>query len=168
MDKISLNTITEVTAKPQYRNLGFDTSINGPVKVEWGGPVVDIADSVLVDADLTLKPVGTHGGRDIPVSGVVHGHYDGKSETVQVKRVEVNTPKSSLTADGVLGVNLGDPLTSLNVDLDVRDLAEYDQLLRTLGLVGAMARRDRRRFRWRCMEMRTFTGRRRARLRSWM
>jgi translocation and assembly module TamB len=136
VDKISLNTITAVTATPQYRNLGFDTSINGPVKVEWGGPVVDIADSVLVDAQLSLKPIGTHGGRDIPVSGAVLGHYDGKTETVQIKRVEANTPRSSLVADGVLGVNAGDPLTALNVDLQVRDLGEYDQLLRTLGLAG--------------------------------
>ena len=137
VDRISLNTITEVTATSQYRNLGFDTSINGPVKVEWGGPVTNIADSVLVDANLSLKPVGTHGGRDIPISGLVQGHYDGQSETVKVKQIAVNTPQSALLVDGVLGVNAGDPLTALNVDLQVRDLGEYDQLLRTLGLAGA-------------------------------
>ncbi len=141
VDRISLNTITEVTATPQYRNLGFDTSINGPVKVEWGGPVTNIADSVQVDADLTLKPVGTHGGRDIPVSGVVQGHYDGQSETVKVKQIAVNTPESALVADGVLGVNAGDALTALNVDLQLRDLGEYDQLLKTLDLTGAKGKK---------------------------
>ena len=34
----------------------------------------------------------------------------------------------------MLGVNVGDPLTALRVDLKVRDLGEFDQLLQTLGL----------------------------------
>jgi translocation and assembly module TamB len=46
------------------------------------------------------------------------------------------TLDSTLQAAGILGVNLGDPLTALQVDLTVRDLAEYNQLLTTLGLEG--------------------------------
>ena len=138
VDKIKLGTILEVTATKPYRDLGFDTSISGPVKVEWGGPVTDIADSVLVDADLRLVPTGARGisGRDIPVAGLIQGHYDGKTETVALKEVTLNAPQSNLVVTGTLGVNLGDPLTSLNVDLSLRDLAEYDQLLVTLGLTG--------------------------------
>ncbi len=138
VDKIKLGTILEITATKPYRDLGFDTSITGPVKVEWGGPVTDIADSVLVDADLRLAPTGARGisGRDLPVSGLILGHYDGKSETVALKELTVNTPQSSLVATGTLGVNLGDPLTNLNVDLNLRNLAEYDQLLVSLGLTG--------------------------------
>jgi translocation and assembly module TamB len=136
VDRIPLNTILEVTATKQYRNLGFDTAITGPVKVEWGGPVVDIADSVLVDADLKLAPVQAHRTRDVPVSGIILGHYDGKTETVKIQTIEANTLASTLVADGTLGVNQGDPLTALNVDLQVRDLGEYDQLLKTLGLSG--------------------------------
>ena len=138
VDKIKLGTILEITATKQYRDLGFDTSISGPVKVEWGGPVTNIADSVLVDAQLHLQPTGARGisGRDLPVSGLILGHYDGKTETVDIKRVTVNTPESSLLATGTLGVNNGDPLTNLDVDLNLRDLAEYDQLLLSLGFSG--------------------------------
>ena len=138
VDKIKLGTILEITATKQYRDLGFDTSISGPVKVEWGGPVTNIADSVLVDADLRLAPTGARGisGRDLPVSGLVLGHYDGRTETVNVRELTVNTPQSTLVATGTLGVNAGDPLTNLNVDLSLRNLAEYDQLLVSLGLAG--------------------------------
>ena len=135
VDKISLHTITEVTAE-KYDRLGFDTSVSGPVKAEWGGPAANIADTVQVDAQLTLAPVG-HGARgDLPVTGQLEGHYDGRSETVLLTKLAANTPESSLTADGVLGVNLGDPLTRLNVDLALRNLGEYDQLLKTLGFAG--------------------------------
>jgi translocation and assembly module TamB len=140
VDKIPLRTIMLDTAPKGYGDLGFDTAINGPVKVEWGGAVADISDTVMVDADLTLAPVGSgpmvRVGKDIPVSGRILGHYDGKREVVNVTDLALTTPESSLTANGVLGVNVGDPLTALNVNLTVKDLSEYDTLLTTLGLAG--------------------------------
>ncbi len=136
VDRIPLRTIMAITAPEHYGELGFDTAINGPVTVEWGGPATDISDTVQVQADLTLAPVGSRPGKDIPVSGQILGHYDGAREVVNVTRLALATPQSNLSADGVLGVNVGDPLTALNVNLAVRDLGEYDQLLTTLGLAG--------------------------------
>jgi translocation and assembly module TamB len=140
VDRIPLRTIMEIAAPEHYGDLGFDTAINGPVKVEWGGPATDIPDTVQVDADLTLAPVRSardpHFARDIPITGQIFGHYDGAREAVNVKNLAVSTPQSSLVATGVLGVNLGDRLTALSVDLTVRDLGEFDQLLTTLGLEG--------------------------------
>jgi translocation and assembly module TamB len=139
VDAIPLRTIMDITATPGYGDLGFDTAMNGPVKVEWGGPVVNVADSVLVDADLTLKPTGVHRPgalSDVPINGQILGHYDGRTQTVAIQRLNLNTMQSTLTANGTLGVANGDPLTALNVDLQVRDFGEYDQLLRTLGLTG--------------------------------
>ena len=135
VDKIGLRTVMEVTSTTP-KDLGFNTAISGPVKVEWGGPATDIADTVLVDATLGLAPLAGGRAGDIPVSGQVLGHYDGKTETVRLQSLGLNTPQSTLTASGVLGVNKGDPLTALKVDLSLRDLGEYDQLLRTLGLTG--------------------------------
>ena len=136
VSKISLRTIMTVAAPKNYGDLGFDTAISGPVKAEWGGPASNIADTVQVQADLKLAPIGSQRGRDIPVSGQVVGHYDGGKEVVNVTSVALNTPQSSLKASGVLGVNQGDPLTALDLDLAVRDFAEYDQLLTSLGLTG--------------------------------
>ncbi len=136
VDRIPLRTIMAIAAPEHYGDLGFDTAVNGPVKVEWGGPATDIADTVQVDADLHLLPVGSRRGRDIPVSGQILGHYDGAREVVNVKRLALATPQSTLSADGVLGVAAGDRFTALNADVTVRDLSEYDQLLTTLGVSG--------------------------------
>ena len=133
---ISLRTIMDFTAPKNYGDLGFDTTINGPVKVEWGGPVTNISDSVQVDADLHLTPTGIHTGRyraDIPLAGAVLGHYDGRTEVVNVKQLDIQTPATTLRANGVLGVNNGDPLTNLQVNLQARDLGEFDQTLQALG-----------------------------------
>ncbi len=139
VDRIPLRTIMDVTAPKDYGDLGFDTSVSGPVKAEWGGPATNIADTVVVDATLGLAPTGARRRgalSDIPVTGTLLGHYDGKSESVDIKQLVMNTPQSTLTAAGKLGVSDGDRLTALNVDLSLRNLGEYDQLLRTLGLTG--------------------------------
>ncbi len=134
VDHIPLRTILLYTAPKNYGDLGFDTSLNGPVKVEWGGPASDIADTVVVDADLSLIPIDSRHGVEIPVSGRIQGGYDGAHEIVNISQLKLTTPQSSLKANGVLGVNVGDKLTALNVDLNIRDLGEYDRLLTTLGV----------------------------------
>ena len=135
--KIPLRTIMDVTAPEHYGDLGFDTAVSGPVKVEWGGSTADIADTVEVDGDLTVAPTGVKRAgalENIPVTGQVLAHYTGKTEVVQIQHMAFQTPESTLEGGGVLGVNLGDRFTSLRVDLIVHDLGEYDQLLQTLDL----------------------------------
>ncbi len=137
--KIPLRTIMDVTAPEHYGDLGFDTAVSGPVKTEWGGPAKYIADTVEVDGNLTFAPTGVkrNGVLDnVPVTGQTVAHYTGKNETVRIQTVALQMPQTNLEASGVLGVNEGDPLTDLRVDLVVRDLSEYNQLLTTLDLEG--------------------------------
>jgi translocation and assembly module TamB len=138
LSKVPLRTIMDITAE-HYGDLGFDTAVSGPVKVQWGGAAKDVADTIEVDGDLSLAPTGVRrkgAPSNVPVTGNVLAHYTGRDETVRIQQVTVRTLNSTLQASGILGVNLGDPLTALHVDLTVHDLSEYDQLLTTLGLEG--------------------------------
>ncbi|MDE1177619.1 MAG: translocation/assembly module TamB domain-containing protein [Edaphobacter sp.] len=136
LNGVPLRTILDITAE-HFGDLGFDTAISGPVKVEWGGSQRDVADSVEVDGDLSLAPTGVRrkgAASNIPLSGHVLAHYTGSNETVRIQQLTAQLPQSNLTASGILGVNVGDPLTALQVDLTVHDLSEYNQLLMSLGL----------------------------------
>ena len=137
LSNISLRTINEITEPKKYLDLGFDTAVNGPVHVEWGGDTNDLPSSVVANADLKLSPQGRQrrgASENIPVSGVVKATYRGADETVQIKQVEIHTPASSILANGTLGVNHGDPLTHLNLTADLRDLSEFDSVLTAAGL----------------------------------
>ena len=139
VEHIPLRTIMDVTATPGYGDLGFDTAITGPTTVEWGGPAKDISDTVQVQAHLMFAPTGVKRKgalSNVPVSGEVVGHYDGRIEVVNIAKLAWRSPAASLTASGVLGVNVGDPLTNLQVNLETRDLGEFDQLLQTLAFEG--------------------------------
>ncbi len=139
LSKIPLRTIMDVTAPEHYGDLGFDTAVSGPVKMEWGGPAKYIADTVEADGNLTFAPTGVkrNGVLDnVPVTGQTVAHYTGKNETVVIQKITLQMPQTNFEASGVLGVNEGDRLTDLRVDLTIRDLTEYNQLLTTLDLEG--------------------------------
>lgn len=136
LNGVPLRSIMDITAE-HYGDLGFDAGISGPVKVEWGGSQRDVADTVEVDGDLSVAPTGIRrkgAPSNTPVTGHVLAHYTGSNETVRIQQLTFQTLQSNLSASGTLGVNLGDPLTALHADLTARDLAEYNQLLTTLGL----------------------------------
>lgn len=138
LNRIPLRSIMDITAE-HYGDLGFDIGVSGPVNVEWGGIAKDVADTVELSADLKLAPTGvTRPGvmSNVPVTGQILAHYTGRNETVKIQQLSLQTPQSTVQASGVLGVNRGDPLTALHVDLTVSDLQEYNQLLTSLGLEG--------------------------------
>ena len=136
VDHIPLRSVMDIVGPEHYGDLGFDTSITGPATVEWGGPhLVDISDTVQVQADLMFAPVGLRRRgvmSNVPITGEVIGHYDGRQEVVNLRRLAVQTPSSSLLAGGMLGVNVGDPLTNLQTNFHTHDLGEFDQLLHAL------------------------------------
>ncbi len=133
---ITLRTVLNITAPNKIGDLGLDTAVSGPVTAEWGGPATDIASTVQVGADLTLTPSGERrlNTSNVPVSGRVQAHYDGRTQVVNIQTVNLQTPGTTLSANGVLGVNNGDPLTNLHVNLQARDLGEFDRTLQTLGV----------------------------------
>jgi translocation and assembly module TamB len=134
--RIPLRTIMEVTETGGYGDLGFDTAVTGPAKVEWVNLPVHTGDTVTVDGQLVFQPTGVarKGAlNNVPVTGVADARYDGKRNVVNIRHTKLQTPGSTTEATGVLGVEEGDPLTNLKVDTTIRDLGEFDQLLQTLG-----------------------------------
>jgi translocation and assembly module TamB len=135
VNAIPLRTIMVATETKEYGDLGFDTAVTGPVKVEWGGPVTKTSGSVTVDGNLHFRPTGIprKGAlNNVPVTGEAIARYDGKRDVVDIQHVILLTPESSTEVSGILGVNTGDALTNLKADMTVRDLGEFNQLLQTL------------------------------------
>jgi len=138
LNRISLRSVMDITAE-HYGDLGFDTAASGPVKVEWGGNAKDVADTLEVDSNLMLAPTGAARkgvSSNVPVTGTVQAHYTGRNETVKIQQLSLQMPQSTVHASGILGVDRGDPLTALQVELTVHDLQEYNQLLTSIGLEG--------------------------------
>ena len=64
------------------------------------------------------------------------GALHGQERDGHIQKITLQMPETNFEASGVLGVNEGDRLTGLRVDMTVRDLSEYNQLLTDAGLGG--------------------------------
>lgn len=138
INHIALRTIFDIAA-PRTRDYGFDTAFSGPVHAEWGGPATEIADTVIVDAQVKFAPTGVRPHNalaNIPLNGEVVAHYWGKTQVVNIDHLVARTPRSTVEASGMVGLNKGDPFTELRADINVSDLGEYDQLLTSLGVAA--------------------------------
>ena len=141
VNAIPLRTIMEVTETKGYGDLGFDTAISGPVKVEWGGPVANVADTVWWMADLKFHRHRRAPQRARSITYLCPGRR--KPTTTATERSWTSNASYlhdawvfDAEASGMVGVNKDDPLTDLSVNMTVRDLGEFDQLLQTLGFRG--------------------------------
>jgi translocation and assembly module TamB len=128
---VALDTLLEMVSEPPFQHLGFDTRINGSATALW----INGDDRTLsVDALLRLTPPAQAAVGKTPASGLVDATYTQRDGAVDLRRLELNTPASQLEAHGHLGAY---PLTSpsaLAVDFHSQNLAEFDTVLRDLGV----------------------------------
>jgi translocation and assembly module TamB len=99
--RIPLRTIMEVTETGGYGDLGFDTAVTGPAKVEWVNLPVHTGDTVTVDGQLVFQPTGVarKGAlNNVPVTGVADARYDGKRNVVNIRHTKLQTPGSTTEA----------------------------------------------------------------------
>jgi len=128
---VSLDVLMDIVGQPPFQRLGLDTRINGAANAHW---VKGDQQTVVADAALTLNQPAQALPGETPASGAIDATYTQATGAADVRKLEVNTPASQIEAHGLLGAY---PLTSpsgLTVDFQSRNLAEFDAVLRDLGL----------------------------------
>jgi translocation and assembly module TamB len=128
---ISLDTLLDMVGQPPFQRLGFDSLVNGTATANWSK---GDQQTVVVDSTLSLSPSAQGVTGEIPATGSVDATYIQKDGAVGLRRLELHTPASQIVANGRLGAY---PLTSpsgLTVDFQSHNLAEFDMVLRDLGL----------------------------------
>jgi translocation and assembly module TamB len=128
---VALDTILEMVAQPPFQHLGFDSRVNGPAVAIWnGGDVRTLA----VTSRLTLTAPGQVAAGKIPASGLIDGTYTQRDGAVDLRSLDLQLPTSHLQAHGHLGAYPLKSPSALSVDLQTGNFAEFDTVLRDLGL----------------------------------
>ncbi len=128
---VALDTLLEMVVDPQFQHLGLEARLNGPATANWSNGDTR---TVTVSTALQLTPSGQVYIGEVPTSGVLDGTYTQRNGAVALRKLELHTPASQLEVHGDLGAY---PLVSpsaLIVDFHSGDLAEFDTVLRDLGL----------------------------------
>ncbi len=128
---VSLDTILDMVSTPAYRRLGVDARLNGSAIAAW---TRGDSGTVTVNTLLNLSPSRQTPPGEAPASGVIDGSYAQRNGQVNLQRLQVHLPASDLQAHGTIGAYPMTRSSALTVELHSHDLAEFDSVLRSLGL----------------------------------
>ena len=134
---VSLDTVLGMVSVPPFQRLGLDTRLNGTALATW---VKGDANTVTVDANLGMSApaqgAAAHPAKaqEVPASGAIDATYRQHDGAVEVRKLELQLPASTLLAHGQLGAYPLTSPTALSVDFHTRNFGEFDAVLRSLGL----------------------------------
>jgi translocation and assembly module TamB len=128
---VSIDTIMDYVGQGPFQRLGIDTVFDGPGEATWShGDVKSLSVHAALNANLpNLTPPG-----EAPAHGALDATYTQRDGGVELKSLVLTFPATHLEAHGHIGAFPLTSATSLNVDCESRNLAEFDTLLRDLGL----------------------------------
>jgi translocation and assembly module TamB len=129
---VSLDTILDMVSQPPFQRLGIASIVNGAATATW---VKGDANTVTVDGQLGLTPPASPPtAGEVATSGSINATYTQRNGAVNVRNLALQLPQSALTAHGLLGAYPLSSSTALNVDFHTANFAEFDTVLRALGL----------------------------------
>ena len=135
---VSLDTLLAMVCQPPFQRLGLGALLNGPAQAIW---TKGDAQTLTVSTTLALSPSGNTGPgnagsvpAEAPVAGVVDATYTQSDGAVDLLKLQLNLPGSSIAAGGHLGAFPMTSATALTLDFHSRRLEEFDTVLRSLRL----------------------------------
>jgi translocation and assembly module TamB len=132
LNGVTLDTVLVMLASPQYQRLGLDTVVSGPASADWSGLGTDLE----IGGQLAFTPSAKPAPGEVPVSGSTDATYHVDSGSVKLEQLNVQMPHSEIDGKGSLGVVPVDRASALDLNLKSSDLADFDSVLRTLGLTS--------------------------------
>jgi translocation and assembly module TamB len=131
LNGVSLDTILDVVGEAPFQRLGFDALAGGPATATWSH---GNAQTVVVTAALALSPSSRTAAGETPATGAIDATYTQRDGSVQVRNLDLITAANHLHADGRVGAYPIRSPSAINIDLESRNLGEFDTVLRSLGL----------------------------------
>jgi translocation and assembly module TamB len=129
-NNVTLDTLLDMVSVPPFQRLGIDALLNGPATANW---TRGDNQTVVVSTRLTLSPSG-RATAEAPANGVVDATYAHRDGSVEVRKLALALPESTLEAGGRIGAYPMTSATSLAVSLHSRRIEEFDTALRDLGV----------------------------------
>jgi len=131
LSRITLRSVLDATAPRDFKDIGFDTAASGSVNVNWLGSF----DDMTLDTKLSLAPPSSTPTGEAPLSGELDAEYFNRRGTVQIRSLEARSPGTTISVHGDLGVYPDNRTSSIQGDVVIHDLSEFDRTLTAVGLV---------------------------------
>jgi translocation and assembly module TamB len=131
LKNVSVDTVLDIVSQPPFQRLGIAALLNGPATAAWiNGDVNTLA----VSSTLNLTPAAPAVAGEAAATGSIDATYTQRDGAVDLRTLDLNLPASHFGAHGHLGAYPLTSPTALTVDFHSGNLAEFDTVLRDLGL----------------------------------
>ena len=131
LENVSLDTILDIVSPQPFQRLGLDARLDGPANATW---TKGDYKTVAVSTTGNMRPSAQAGPNEAPANGIIDATYKQEDGSVDLRRLELHLPGNQLLASGRLGAYPMSSPSSLALDLQSHNLAEFDTILRSLGL----------------------------------
>ncbi|MFP5277457.1 MAG: translocation/assembly module TamB domain-containing protein [Acidobacteriota bacterium] len=131
LENLPLDVLLDMVSEKPYQRLGIDALLNGPAEAAWNH---GDDNTVAVSTKLALTPSGRPPAGEVPTTGTVDATYTQKDGAVDLRQLALHLPGSSIEANGRLGAYPMTSPTALTVSFHSARLAEFDTVLRDMGL----------------------------------
>ena len=131
LKNVSLDTILDIVGQPPFQRLGFDALASGPATATW---LYGDARTTVVSATLALSPGSATPAGETPLGGQIDATYAQRDGSVQLRNLDLHTAGSNLQAHGLVGAYPIRSSSAIDIDVESRNLGEFDTVLRNLGL----------------------------------
>jgi translocation and assembly module TamB len=131
LKNVALDTVLDIVGQGPFQRLGIDARLDGPATATWSNGDTE---TLVVDAKLDMSPSIVTPAREAPATGMIDGTYTQRDGSVDLRKLEVELPGSSISARGHLGAYPISSPSAIAVDFHSHNLGEFDTVLRDLGL----------------------------------
>lgn len=132
LEGVSIDSVMDIVGQGPFERLGLDARLDGPATATWTKGDVGTLE---ISARLAVTPSGHLQAGEVPTSGAIDGTYTQRDGAVDLRTLHLAMPGSVVDARGHLGAY---PMTSpsaISIDAQSHNLAEFDRVLRDMGLV---------------------------------
>ena len=131
LKNVSLDTILDIVGQDPFKRLGLDARFSGSATAVWANGDVQ---TLSVTSKLNVNSSGKSIPDEVPATGLIDATYTHRDGAVDVRRLEIRLPASTIQAHGHLGAYPLSSPTGIFVDVESGDLDEFDPLFSDLGL----------------------------------
>lgn len=128
---VPLDAVMDIVARGPFQHLGLDALLNGPADAAW---TKGDARTLQVSANFNLSPSGRAVSGEAPTGGIIDATYVQSTGSVDLRALRLNMPSSYVDAHGHIGAYPLHSASAISIDVASQNLAEFDSVLRDLGL----------------------------------
>jgi translocation and assembly module TamB len=123
LSNISMAELKSLMGKNAPKDMKLGGALNATADATWHGSMEDLIAHSDATLQATVTPTASQNPMTVPVDGVFHADYSGKSKTITLTQSNLHTPRTSVDLNGTVSER-----SAMQIRLNATDLHELETI----------------------------------------